>query len=351
MSLGATPRAALLAPKSETELEELLSRPTAGVADALRASPGDVLILGAGGKMGPSLVRMVRRAADELNDGRRVIAASRYSSPGAVTALERHGVEVARLDLADRAALTALPDAPNVIFMAGQKFGTRELPALTWLTNVVVPALAAERFRDSRLVAFSTGNVYALTPASGAGSREHDAPGPLGEYAWSCLGRERVLEHASRARGTRVSIIRLNYAVDLRYGVLTDLALKIVAGQAIDVRMGVVNVIWQGDAAAQAIQSLTHAAVPPFTLNVTGPEKLSVRAVALELGRLLDREPLFVGQEEPDALLSDTALAQSLFGPPTVSAETLIAWTADWVRRGGAILGKATHFEEREGNF
>ena len=351
MSLGATPRAALLTPRSDAELEELLSRPTAGVADALRACAGDVVILGAGGKMGPSLARMVRRAAEQIGDGRRVIAVSRFSSPDAAEELERRGVEAISADLADRDAVARLPEAPNVIFMAGQKFGTRELPALTWLTNVVVPAMAAERYRDSRLVAFSTGNVYALSPAASPGSRESDAPRPVGEYAWSCLGRERVLEHASRARGTQVSIVRLNYAVDLRYGVLTDLGLKIAAGHSIDLRMGAVNVIWQGDASAQAIQSLRHAAVPPFLLNVTGPERLSVRAVALELGRLLEREPVFVGREEPDALLSDTALAQSLFGPPTVSAETLIAWTAEWIRRGGATLGKATRFEEREGNF
>lgn len=351
MSLGATPRAALLAPRSEAELDELLSRPTAGVVDALRECPGDVLILGAGGKMGPTLARMVRRAVDEVGDGRRVMAVSRFSSPRAASELEARGVEAIRADLVDRDAVAALPDAPNVIFMAGQKFGTRELPALTWVTNVVVPAIAAERYRGSRVVAFSTGNVYALSPTSGRGSRESDALGPIGEYAWSCLGRERVLEHASRARGTRVSVVRLNYAVDLRYGVLTDLALKIAAGEPVDARMGAVNVIWQGDASAQAIQSLRHAGVPPFVLNVTGPERLSVRAVALELGRLLDREPTIIGHEEPDALLSDTALAQSLFGPPTVSAETLIAWTAAWVGAGGTTLGKSTRFEEREGNF
>jgi nucleoside-diphosphate-sugar epimerase len=351
MSLGATPRAALLAPRSEAELDELLSRPTAGVVDTLRECPGDVMILGAGGKMGPTLARMVRRALDDAGDGRRVMAVSRFSSPRAVSELEKRGVEAFRSDLSDREAVAALPDAPNVIFMAGQKFGTRELPALTWVTNVVVPAVAAERYRDSRVVAFSTGNVYPLSPASGRGSRETDTLSPIGEYAWSCLGRERVLEHASRARGTRISVVRLNYAVDLRYGVLTDLALKIAAGEPVDARMGAVNVIWQGDASAQAIQSLRHAAVPPFVLNVTGPERLSVRAVALELGRLLDREPTIIGTEEPDALLSDTALAQSLFGPPTVSAETLIAWTAAWVRGGGITLGKSTRFEEREGNF
>jgi nucleoside-diphosphate-sugar epimerase len=280
-----------------------------------------------------------------------VYAASRFASRAPVTQLESAGVVVLRIDLLDRAAVAALPEAPNVIFMAGQKFGTRELPALTWVSNTVLPSLAAERYRDSRIVAFSTGNVYPLTPLSAGGSREADAPGPVGEYAWSCLGRERVLEHASRLRGTRVAIVRLNYAVDLRYGVLVDIAQRVLAGETIDLRMGHVNLIWQGDANAQAIQCLPYASVPPFVMNVTGPDTLSVRELALELGRLLDREPVLVGREESDALLSNTSLAQTLFGPPAVSVERLIAWAADWIRSGGTTLGKSTRFEEREGNF
>jgi len=349
--MGTTARAARYAPRSEEELDEILSQPTAGVVDALRACGGDGVVLGAGGKMGPTLARMVRRAADKLRDGRRVYTVSRFTSPRSVSDLEKWGLQVIRADLADRDALAALPDAPNVIFMAGQKFGTRELPSATWVTNAVLPAIAAERYRGARIVAFSTGNVYPLTPADGGGSREGDAPGPVGEYAWTCLGRERVLEHASRARGTSVAIVRLNYAVDLRYGLLVDLALKVAAGEPIDLRMGYVNAVWQGDAAALAIQCLPHAAVPPFIVNVTGPETLSVRDVALEVGRVLGREPVFAGREESDALLSNTSLARSLFGPPTVSAETLLAWTAEWVRAGGQTLGKATRFEEREGNF
>jgi nucleoside-diphosphate-sugar epimerase len=351
MTSGAAARAARQAPKTTEELEERLSRPTSGAVEALRSVPGDIVILGAGGKMGPSLARMARRAADEAGDGRQVFAVSRFAATQPVAALERVGVAVLRADLADRDALAALPDAPNVIYMAGQKFGTRELPALTWVTNTVVPALAAERYRHSRLVAFSTGNVYPLTPVASGGAREDDPPGPVGEYAWSCLGRERVLEHASRSRGTPVSILRLNYAVDLRYGVLVDLALKVSAGEPIDLRMGSVNVIWQGDANAQAIQSLAHAAVPPFVVNVTGAETLSVRDLSLELGRVLGREPVFTGREADDALLSNTTLSQSLFGPPTVSAEVLLAWVAEWVRAGNPTLGKATRFEEREGTF
>lgn len=348
---GPEARGVAAAPESEGALEELLSRPTAGVLDALRATPGDVLVLGAGGKMGPSLARMARRAADELGDGRQVFAASRFGSAEVAAALEAAGIEVRRVDLTDHRSLATLPDVPNVIFMAGQKFGTRELPALTWTTNTVVPALCAERYRDARMVAFSTGNVYGLTPVAGGGSREADVLAPVGEYAWSCLGRERVLEYASRTRGTPMAIMRLNYAVDLRYGVLVDLALKIVSGEPIDLAMGWVNVIWQGDANAQALQLLAHAAVPPLVVNVTGPETLSVRAVALELARVLGREPVFVGEEAADALLSNTQLAQSLLGLPAVSAERLVAWVAEWVRRGGETLGRPTKFDEREGRF
>ena len=348
---GSSARAAQFAPRTEEDLEDLLSRPTPLVVDALRQCPGDVIVLGAGGKMGPTLARMARRAANETGDERRVIAVSRFSSDESARSLESHGVEAHRADLADHAALAALPDAPNVIYMAGQKFGTRELPARTWVTNVVVPAAAAERYRGSRFVAFSTGNVYPLSPVTSGGLTERDGLGPVGEYAWSCLGRERVLEHASRTRGTRMAIVRLNYAVDLRYGVMVDLALKVLSGQPIDLRMGYMNVIWQGDASAQALSLLAHASTPPFVINITGPETISVRSAALELGRLLGREPQLVGQEADDALLSNTAHAQSLFGPPTVSAETLLVWTAEWVRQGGHILGKATHFEEREGRF
>jgi nucleoside-diphosphate-sugar epimerase len=256
-----------------------------------------------------------------------------------------------RADLADRAALDRLPDAPNVIFLAGQKFGTADRPDQTWVTNVVVPALVSERFAVARLVALSTGNVYPFVPASGGGAREDDAPAPVGEYAWSCLGRERVLEHASRTRGTRVAIVRLNYAVDLRYGVLVDLALRVQARKPIDLGMGYVNVIWQGDACARVIACLPLAATPPFIVNVTGPDVLSVRAAAQELGRRLGRDPVFVGREADDALLSDASRAHALFGVPGVPGAQLIAWVAEWVRHGGATLGKATQFEQRGGAF
>ena len=339
------------APRTESELEELLSRPSSGVIRALEACLGDVAILGAGGKMGPSVARMVKRAADQAGEPRRVLAVSRFTSGPLADQLTEFGIEVVRADLTDWASLASLPETPNVIFLAGQKFGTRSLPSTTWVTNTVVPALVADRFRASRIVALSTGNVYPLTALRRGGSREDDAPAPIGEYAWSCLGRERVLEHASRARGTPMAIVRLNYAVDLRYGVLVDLALKVMNGTPIDMRMGAVNVIWQGDAASQIIQCLPEAAIPPFVVNVTGAEVLSVRNIAHEFGRLFGRDPVITGSEAGDALLSNTTRAQSLWGPPSVSASRLIGWVADWVMHGGVTLGRPTHFEQREGSF
>ena len=339
------------APRDDDALEEALSRPTEEVAEALRRSPGDVIVLGAGGKMGPSLTTMVRRAADALRDGRTVTAVSRFSDASAAQRLERAGIRVHRAELGDRRSIEKLPDAPNVIYMAGQKFGTRDLPSLTWAVNTLIPAMVAERYAGSRIVAFSTGNVYPLSPVTSVGSRESDPLTPIGEYANSCVGRERVLEHMSRTHGTPIAIIRLNYAVDLRYGVLVEIAHRIAAAEPVRVEMGYVNVIWQGDANAQAIRALTVAATPPVAINVTGPERLSVRETAMRLGALLGTTPRIEGSESPDALLSDTTLAQSIFGPPTVPADLLIAWVASWVARGGTRLAKATKFEVRDGRF
>jgi nucleoside-diphosphate-sugar epimerase len=336
-------------PRDEEELELALSAPTAAAVDALRACPGDVVVLGAAGKMGPSLARMLRRASE--SDGRRVIAVSRFGAAAARERLEQWGVETVACDLADRAAVARLPDAPNVVYMAGQKFGTRDAPATTWGMNTVVPAICAERYARSRVVAFSTGNVYALTPPARGGSREGDAPAPVGEYAASCLGRERVLEYCSARHRTPVAIVRLNYANDLRYGVLTDLALKVWRGEPVDVTMGYVNVIWQGDANALAIACLPRAASPPFVVNVAGPELLPVRALAHALGRLLDREPVIAGAEAPDALLSNAERMTATLGAPAVPAAWLVRWTADWVRAGGPLLGKPTKFEARDGRF
>lgn len=340
--------------ESETALEDVLAEPSEADVACVRRLNGDVLILGAGGKMGPSLAAMTRRAADALGDGRRVIAVSRWGSEAGAAAarrLEAMGVDVRRADLEDERALATLPDAPNIIYMAGQKFGTSDAPWRTWMMNVVLPARVAGRFPEARMVAFSTGNVYPLVPADSSGAREDDPLTPLGEYANSCVGRERVLEAAARAHGSPLTLIRLFYAVDLRYGVLVDIAARVLAGQPVDLRMGWVNVIWQGDANAQAIRLLAHAAVPPLAVNVTGPERLSVRHVATRLGERLGREPLFVSDEALDALLADTALARRLVGTPAVSAETLIDWVADWVGRGGERLAKPTGFDVRDGRF
>lgn len=339
------------APASEAELDDALSFPTDLVIDTFERAPGDVIVLGAGGKMGPTLARMAHAAARRLGDGRRVIAVSRFGSDGAASALERVGVETVRCDLLDRSAVARLPGVPNVIFMAGQKFGTTGAPSVTWAMNTIVPAICAERYAGSRIVAFSTGNVYPLTPAGDGGSRETDALAPVGEYAQSCVGRERVLEHYALTRGARVAIVRLNYAIDLRYGVLSDIALKVWRGEPVDVTMGYVNVIWQGDANARALACLPLAASPSVAINVAGRETLRVRELAERLGALLGKPPAIVGEESDDALLSNSAKSASLFGEPDVRVEQMLEWTAAWVRAGGRLLGKPTHFDARDGAF
>ncbi len=314
-------------------------------------------MLGAGGKMGPSLARLARRALDRAGGsaGRRsVIAVSRWGADGRAPerrVLEEAGVRTLRADLLDRRAVHGLPDAPTVVFMAGQKFGTAAQASATWAMNAWVPAVCAERWAGARAAVFSTGNVYARTPAAGPGARETDAPEPVGEYAMSCLARERLWEHFSLAHGSPVAVIRLNYANALRYGVLTDLALRVWRDEPVDVSMPAVNVLWQGDANRLALRALAHAASPPFVVNVAGPETLRVRDLALELGRRLGRTPRFTGTEAPDALLSDATRMQATLGPPTLPLATLLDWTAAWVRAGRPLLGKPTRFEVRDGKF
>jgi nucleoside-diphosphate-sugar epimerase len=333
---------------TEEELDDALSEPRQETTAALDACPGDVVILGAGGKMGPTLSRMARRAA---RDSRRVIAVSRWSSAEARQRLESIGVETVSCDLMDRDAVARLPDAPNVIFMAGQKFGTTGAPEMTWGMNTLVPAFCADRYRDARIVAFSTGNVYALTPVESGGSRETDTLAPIGEYAASCVGRERMFELHSRRYGTRVSILRLNYAIDLRYGVLVDIAVKVFRSEPVSVDMGYVNVIWQGDANQVAIEALRLAASPPFVVNLTGRETLSVRQQAAWFGQHFGKAPRFTGGERPDALLSNTTRMASSFAAPSVGVDDLRRRVADWVEHGGPLLGKPTKFETRDGKF
>ncbi len=339
------------APASESELEERLSRPTPASIRTLSALPGDVIVLGASGKMGPTLARMARRALDEAHSSSRVIAVSRFSSSGVERALGDSRIETIRCDLVDREAVSRLPDASNVIFMAGQKFGTSGSPAVTWGMNTIAPAIAAERYAGSRIVAFSTGNVYPLTPTGSGGSREGDPLGPTGDYAMSCVGRERVLEYLSIRHGTAMAIVRLNYAVDLRYGVLVDVASKVFRGEPVDVRMGHANVIWQGDASARAIECLAHAASPPFIINITGAETISIREMARRFGELFGKPARVEGVESPDALLSNAGRSLALFGTPTVTLEQLVQMVAEWISSGGRLLGKPTHFEQRDGDF
>lgn len=336
---------------SEAELDELLSAPSAADRAALRAMEGDLLILGAGGKMGPSLARRARRAADEAGVPARIVAVSRFSNQAAQKQLQDAGVETIRADLLDFSELARLPDAENVIFMAGRKFASAGAPCLTWASNVYLPARVAERYPRSRMVAFSSGNVYPFVPPASGGATEETPPAPLGEYAQSVLARERMFEFFSARYRTPVCLLRLNYAVELRYGVLRDIGLKVFQGRPVDVRMGHVNAIWQGDANSVCLRSFGLCASPPAALNVTGPETLAVRDIAARFGQLLGRQPVFEGQEAETALLNNAAHCHRLFGFPSVSAQTAIEWTAAWIAAGGAGWDKPTHFETRDGRF
>jgi dTDP-4-dehydrorhamnose reductase len=318
---------------------------------ALSECPGDVIVLGAGGKMGPSLTAMLARAVAELGDRRKVIAVSRWSDRNAAKSLAAMHVQVVECDLLDPDAVSRLPDAPNVIFMAGQKFGTGDRPATTWAMNTIVPANAARRYAGSRIVAFSTGNVYPLTPVSAGGARETDPIGPVGEYAMSCVGRERIFEYHADRDGTRVAIYRLNYAIDVRYGVLLDLAQRVVAGEAIPLAMGYVNLIWQGDANRIAIECLPRASTPPLVLNVTGRETLAVRELAERFGKRFGRQPVFAGSEGHDALLSNAEHMHATFTPPATAVDEMIEHVARAIEERAPTLGKPTHFEARDGRF
>jgi dTDP-4-dehydrorhamnose reductase len=332
-------------------LEDLLSEPTPGAVEAMRRLEGDVLVLGVGGKMGPSLARMVRRASDAAGVRRRVLGVSRFSTPTLARQLNDWGVETIACDLLDPEQLDKLPEAPNVISMTGVKFGTAGQQARTWATNCYLAGAVSRKFRGSRIVAFSTGNVYPLTPVALGGSVETDEPQPLGEYAQSALGRERLFEHFSRTEGTRMALLRLNYAVEMRYGVLADLAGRVWRGEEIDLAMGNLNCIWQADASAVALRAFDDVSSPPLVLNVTGPETLSVRRLGEQFGRLMDRPARFVGAEAGSALLSNAGLMLKRYGYPRVPPQRLIEWTADWVMRGGPGFGKPTHFETRDGKF
>jgi len=339
------------APENEAALEEALSEPDARDVGLLRRLEGDVAVLGAGGKMGPSLARRIRRAADAAGARTRVVAVSRFSDPAIAEALRADGIECIPCDLLDPGQVDALPDCANVLYLSGMKFGSSGRPDLTWMQNTVAPALVARRYRASRIVAFSTGNVYPLVAGETDGCDESVPPAPVGEYAQSCLGRERVFEYAAREAGTPVLIFRLFYAVDLRYGTLADIARKVRAGDPVDVTVGHVNALWQGDANSYALRSLALCESPARALNVTGPDAISVREAASFFARRFGREAIITGREGGPCLLGDAGLAVRLLGPPAVSTAELMEWCAAWVEHGGRSLGKPTKFERTDGRF
>jgi NAD dependent epimerase/dehydratase family len=328
-------------------LDELLCRPSQALIDDLNKVDGDIMILGVAGKMGPTLAGLAKAALPD----RRIIGVARFSETSAKAWLEARGIETLSCDLLDEAAIRRLPKASNVIFMAGRKFGAEGDLSLTWAMNAHVPALVAQAFAASRIVAFSTGCVYPFVPVSGKGADETVPPNPPGEYAQSCVGRERMFEYFSRKFKTPGRLFRLNYAIDMRYGVLHDIATKIVRDQPIDVSLGHVNFIWQGDASAQALRCLAYCDTPTSPINVSGPEILAVRDLAARLGARLGRKPIIVGKEEPTAWITDTSQAVSLFGRPIVDSEKLIDWTADWIARSMPSLGKPTKYEVRDGRY
>lgn len=328
-------------------LDELLCRPSHALIDDLSKVDGDIMILGVAGKMGPTLAGLAKAALPD----RRIIGVARFSDASAKAWLEARGIETLSCDLLDEAAIRRLPKASNVIFMAGRKFGAEGDLSLTWAMNAHVPALVAQAFAGSRIVAFSTGCVYPFVPVSGKGADETVPPNPPGEYAQSCVGRERMFEYFSRKFKTPGRLFRLNYAIDMRYGVLHDIATKIVRDQPIDVSLGHVNFIWQGDASAQALRCLAYCDTPTSPINVSGPEILAVRDLAARLGARLGRKPIIVGKEEPTAWITDTSQAVSLFGRPIVDSEKLIDWTADWIARSMPSLGKPTKYEVRDGRY
>jgi len=340
--------------RDEAHLEDLLSEPSPSAIAAMSRLKGDVILLGVGGKMGPTLARMVRRSLDAAGRKTKVTGVSRFArAEGELQQKELHsyGIETIACDMLDAQSLHELPDVPNVIFMAAMKFGSTNQEAFTWAMNTFLPGMVCQKFNQSKIVAFSTGNIYGLSPLARGGSIESDSPNPIGDYAMSCLGRERMFEHFSRTLKLPVSLIRLNYATEMRYGVLVDVARKVWDNQPVDLAMGVLNAIWQGDANAMTLAAFDGATTKPFVINVTGPEQVSVRRVAESYGSLMDRKVTFTGTEASDSLLNNGQLGHHLYGYPRVPLMTMLNWIADWVMRGGSNLNKPTHFEERSGKY
>lgn len=336
---------------TEEKLDSLLTEPSQVLVEDIKKIKGDIMILGAGGKMGPTLCLLAKKAIEKAGIEKRVIAVSRFTDKFATDLLHSNNIETISCDLLDKEKLYALPEVENVIYMAGRKFGTDGSEWLTWAMNSTLPAFVADKFKKSNIVVFSSGNIYPIVPVSSGGCKESEKVGPVGEYTMSCLARERAFEYAANQYGTNVLIYRLNYAVDLRYGVLYDMADRIMKGEPISVTTPCLNCIWQGSANEIAIRSLLHVASPMKIMNVTGPETVSVKKAAIELGKHLGKEPIFEGVEGTDAYLSDASEAMEVFGYPSVSMKTLIRWQAEWILDGGRALGKPTHFEERKGSY
>jgi len=339
-------------PLNDRQIEDLLSEPTPGAIATVRALTGDFMVLGVGGKMGTTTAVMLRRALDAAGKkSTRVLGVSRFSRPEAKAALEEFGIVPISCDLADPDAVMRLPLVPNVEYLAGQKFGTDGAPDETWLQNTVVPAHVARKFRASRIVVFSTGCVYPYTPVDGRGATEQTPVAFLGEYASTCVGRERIFTHYSRKFGTKQLMFRLNYSVELRYGVLVDIGQRVLNGEPVDITMNVFNLIWQRDACARAIQCLEHVASPPKILNVTGAERYAIRDIAERFGRVFGRDPVLTGTPAAVAWHSDASESLRLFGPTTTSLDEMIGLVAGHLDAGGRLLGKPTHFETRDGKF
>ncbi len=336
---------------TEEKLNELLTTPSDKLVADIAKIKGDIMILGAGGKMGPTLCLLAKNAIKKAGIEKRVIAVSRFSDPIALDLLHSNDIETISCDLLDHDSLEALPEVENVIYMAGRKFGTDGQEYLTWAMNATLPAFVAYKFRKSNIVVFSSGNIYPIVPLSSGGCTEEDKVSPVGEYAMSCLARERAFEYAANQYGTNIFIYRLNFAVDLRYGVLFDCAKKIMDGTPISLSTPCFNFIWQGSANEIAIRGLLHAGVPAVKMNVTGPETVSIKAASIKLGKLLGKEPVFEGVEQGNAYLNNASRAMELFGYPEVSADTLIRWQAEYILDGGRTINKPTHFEERKGSY
>ncbi len=333
------------------QIENELYQPSPALLNDLKKMEGDIMLLGVAGKMGPSMARLAKMAADAAGVKKNIIGVSRFSDPEVRQQLEKDGIATISADLLNEEELAALPPVKNILYLAGTKFGTTGKEPFTWAMNAYLPGRVATHFKQSNIVAFSTGNVYPFVDLHSGGASEDLLPAPVGEYGQSCLGRERIFQYFSEKNKTPTLIYRLNYAIDLRYGVLLEIARAVREERPVDLRTGAVNVIWQGDANEIAIRSLLHCQSPARLLNVTGPETVSIQWVAEAFGKLFGKKVSFTGEIQPTALLNNASLAHSIFGYPRVGLRKMLQLTADWLQQGGETINKPTHFQERQGQF